>query len=353
MTKASLPDSSPDNKIDGGIRTTELRLPIQLCAPRCYLLDATIDRDRAIQEAGEYRTKVFGPVDHIRSQIPILRNEQYKADLVEYRLTPFWHVRCTSHFNYSFRHTYHVQPVNPDAVEIAVPGVNAVLGVWPVIKTDPPAHIELSAVERCVTDLSHTAYYSAYNLNKGAAKAKDSAVKPSLIELDYSSLTARPKSEVDFEQLLIAKRAHGEILQDGIPDDKVRVLVPEVDSNQVADLTLEKVKVGYMPFAMHESLNSVELCDLYYRPYYVFRFSQSTSRGTAKKGDRWAQLDAYSGEWTETAEVDQAKSLPVEKILLLTLDATTILLEELGGPTARIVARFIDLGVTYAISSEE
>ena len=129
--------------------------------------------------------------------------------------------------------------------------------------------------------------------------------------------------------------------------------MPEVDSNQVADLTLEKVKVGYMPFAMHESLNSVELCDLYYRPYYVFRFSQSTSRGTAKKGDRWAQLDANSGEWTETAEVDQAKSLPVEKILLLTLDATTILLEELGGPTARIVARFIDLGVTYAISSEE
>ncbi|MEA3397329.1 MAG: hypothetical protein U9R05_07695 [Chloroflexota bacterium] len=136
----------------------------------------------------------------------------------------------------------------------------------------------------------------------------------------------------------------GQPLYEDLADEKIRVLLPREPANRVVGNVMKKVMVSIEPVAIHDWLLTIDAVDLYLRPVFVFQFERA-GKEAAVAERKFEQLDALTGDWTalETTEV-LSSNIPWEKILVLTMDASAVVFQELSGPWLKVTAGLLKVG---------
>jgi hypothetical protein len=110
---------------------------------------------------------------------------------------------------------------------------------------------------------------------------------------------------------------------------------------------MKKVMVSKQPIRIHDWFLAVDTVDLYFRPAYVFQFERRDKDGKLISM-KLEELDAVNGKWTTLSTIDvRRSSVPWDKVLLLTMDATAVVLKELGGPWTRTAAGLFEVGTKH------
>ncbi len=104
---------------------SEVSLPIQVCKPRCFVIEPRISRFQATALAGAHSDRMF----RIRSPF---KRPDVNVRLIQRRLVPLWSVRCRSRFHYDRLASYTIPALDADAVEITIQGPDGGQLVLPV-----------------------------------------------------------------------------------------------------------------------------------------------------------------------------------------------------------------------------
>jgi len=236
--------------------------------------------------------------------------------------------------------TYKISPEHDDAVEISILDSEDRQIVFP---TSEGKAVDLQGIERCVTDRNVSELIDAY-----AVPQPSSALTIPVFRNDQGQLRqylAHPTSQVDDLVTLYQEATlDGKPLYDDLhEDEKIEVLLPNEPANRVVGEVMKKVMVSIDPVAIHDWLLTVETVDLYLRPLYVFQFERIKDGDVVQR--KVEQLDALQPCWTTlpTTEVP-TRHVPWDKILLLSIDASAVVLQELGGPWLRVTSGLLEVG---------
>ena len=310
-------------------------LPIQICEPRCYVIQPSLTRMQAITRAGAQAEKTFG----IKR---LFRKSEVTPTLIERRLVPFWFVRCKSHFHYDRMNSYKITPQDEDALEITIQGIDDRVLTFPMSQSH---EIILHGIERCVTDREVSEVIDAYDvpesksLSGRATSYFRSAQKRLTQYLSYPRTQGHDLATLYQESLL-----DGQPLYEDLEDEKIRVLLPREPANRVVGNVMKKVMVSIEPVAIHDWLLTIDAVDLYLRPVFVFQFERADKEDAIAER-KFEQLDALTGDWTALATTEVLSSnIPWEKILVLTMDASAVVFQELSGPWLKVTAGLLKVG---------
>ncbi|MBC8447310.1 MAG: hypothetical protein H8D78_06130 [Chloroflexi bacterium] len=159
---------------------------------------------------------------------------------------------------------------------------------------------------------------------------------------------SNPSREVnDLAEFYRTATVDGDPVYNDLADERVQVALPDKPANRVVSEVMKKVMVSIEPVKIHDWSLTVDTADLYFRPLYVFEFERASKEGDISE-TKLEQLDALSRDWStlSSREVKQS-SVPWNKILLLTMDATAVVLQELGGPWLRAAGGLLEVGTEH------
>jgi hypothetical protein len=315
---------------------------IHVCESRCFVLEPTLNRFKATAMAGARGSKTFGAVS-------LLRKTETNTKLIQRRLIPFWNVSCRSKFHYDRSSTYNLSAQDEDAVEITIQmndGQRLVLPVNPQAKN---RSLTLNGIERCVTERIVSELISGYELSDSKSLREKVGIFPKdKQEQMRAYLTNTRVPVLDLINFYQTQTVEGRSLYNDLEDENIQIILPSQPANRVVGDVMKKVMVSIEPVAIHEWELAVEVADLYYRPAYVFEFEKLDKERNVTES-KLEQLDAISGEWMtiSSREIVQPGGVPWDKIMHLTIDASVVVLQELGGPWVRISAGLVGVGSEY------
>ncbi len=320
------------------MQSGKVSLPIQVCQPRSFALAPKINRLHAFAHAGSRKDKVF----RFKS---LFKKKAVAFNLLQRRLVPFWHVRCKSRFHYDRNSNYALVAQDADAVEIRIQGADDQELTYSINPKDETRQALVHGIERCLTERDVTELISAHQ-DPDAAKITRKA--KSFFQDEQKRLTEyleSPTREIDDFAIFYHKALLGEKpVYSDLEDEKVQIVLPDKAANRVVSDVMKKVMVSIDPVSIHDWSITVDFVDLYFHPYYVFEFQREDQDGNVVE-TRLEQLDALNGTWGIISAQDVKQStVPWNKIFHLTIDATAVVLQELGGPWLNVASGLIGVG---------
>lgn len=320
---------------------TNLSIPTQLCEPRCFVLDPVINQEQALTQAGERKSSVFGIGDRVR-RLVVGSKTQVEATLLQRRLVPFWHVRCTSHFDYSRLNDYEIKAHNPDAVKISIQSASGQVIDFRVDQTGrSQGRVTFTGLERCVTNRDITEWVDSY--------VKVSDLDP--VKFQQDQIRFQEYAKQNPHQVHDLEAFATRLEWDGRPlfrDDVETIVVPPLETaDMVVKRALRKVMVSIDASVIHEWWLRVEHVDLYFRPLFVFQFEKMDDKGNPLDR-KLEELDALNRtRWTGLTTTEfQMSTIPWNKILKLSADIAITLLRDvpLLGPSLEIARHIAEQG---------
>ncbi|MBX7236743.1 MAG: hypothetical protein K1X65_20345 [Caldilineales bacterium] len=317
---------------------TNLSIPTELAEPRCFVLQPIINEPQAWSQAGAYKGKVFGR--DWGAMLPGRRDRtRIEEKLLHRRLVPFWHIRCTSHFDFSRLNEYEINALNPDATTITLIGQGQQLDFRVDQTGRSMPRISVSGFERCVTNREFEEYIDSYIRLESATTPQ---IKQQIQRRLDGYTKQKPVQVLDLEAF--AKRLE----VDGRPlfDDELETLVvpPLEGADTVVKRAMKEVMVSIDAQTIHEWGLRAETVDLYFRPLFVFEFEKYDERNNPLDR-RLEELDALDrNHWTNLATTEfQMSSMPWGKILKLSSDIGIILLQDVP-----VLGRSLEIGKAIA-----
>jgi hypothetical protein len=314
-------------------------IPTEVCDPRCFVLKPRISAETALTEAGDHKRKVF-PFDPT-SVLPN-RRRRVEARLMERRLVPFWHVNCSSHFDYSRITEYPIVAQNPHAREIYLPGPEGLLSYSVDTTRRSEGRVMISGLEHCVVRKREVDWIDSYlrwpepppdrvqEFEKRAEEHKQ--------RLKEYTEKHDPTEVRDFSAFFQALKVDGEALfVDSVP---TTVMVPLEKADIIVQRSLKAVMESISAEFIHSWGLRVEAINLYFRPLFVFEFSQYDVHDREVGEKRIEELDGLNRNlWTVLPTAGRPKSdIPWTEILKLSTDLGLILLRDVSG-----VGQILDL----------
>lgn len=321
---------------------SNISLPIQICSPRCYVIEPAINRFQAITRAGSQGDKTFRLTKFLR------RGSSVNVKLIQRRLVPFWSVRCRSRFHYDKSSSYVVNINDQDAVEVTLHSADEKKIVLPVNPQSKNRSLTVHGKERCVTERDVSELIDAYQL----PETKSILRNPLSFKDDQATFReylANPTAQVnDLAMLYQTNTIDGRPVYSDVEDESIQIILPNEPANRVVGEVMKKVMVSIDPITIYDWSLAVEVADLYFRPLYVFEFERLDKEKVVVE-TKLEQLDAINGSWStiSTREVTQPGRVPWDKIMHLTIDASIVVLQELGGPWVKVTTGLIGVTVDH------
>lgn len=311
-------------------------IPFEYVNPRCFILKSVFDKSQALVQAGNHQSSVFG----WSSRVPLFdrRNE---ATLLNRRLVPFWHVKCSSHFDYNRHAEYTIDVSSVEAVEITIRRDHNRSITYPVDAKRMDGKVKLSGFERIVSNREHESWEDSYVHQQDLP----------LIQVDENKkrmkgyLIHSPREVDNLEEFGTASTIDGHPL---FEDDVETIVVPPLDTAEsIAQRAISNVMVAMDGPSVNQARLRLERIDLYFRPIYVIEFERFDRNGN-RIDRKIEELDALSHKrWTTLERTDfQLAQIPWVKILKLSADVGAVLLQNYSGigPALQITSKLLDQG---------
>ncbi len=261
-----------------------------------FALQETIDWNKAKELAWDKKTAVFG------SRLSKLFTRPKAADVQisyqEKRWEPFWHLRCTSRYEYDRTRHYQV-PVPQGEVRTVI------IDQREYIPSGDPRAFTLVGLEKC---------------REGAT-----------VERTLDAVTG---DEQPWEHYLEFPSNKIDDLMEWRPADSI-VVPAQTRATTVVREALSELMKPLDADTIHQDLITIERIDLYYRPIYAFEFEWAPKERKAV-----AELDGLSGDLvTDGATIRETrqKSLSPELLFDVGVDAIDLLVP--GGGIAIKLAK--------------
>lgn len=319
---------------------TSLALPIQICKPRCFVIDPSINRFQATTKAGAHGEKSY------RLSSIFKRGTTFNVRLIQRRLIPFWSIRCASRFHYDRSSSYLIQINDKDTVELTMTTTDGQEFTLPVNSQSNTRTLTVNGKERCVTSRDVSEFIEAYQLPEAKSKILN-PFGPKDNQGQFQEYLSNPTIPVsDIATLYQNHTIDGQQLYNDLQDENIQIVLPDLPANRVVGDVMKKVMVSIEPIKIHDWSLAVEVADLYFRPVYIFEFERLDKEKNLIE-NKLEQLDAITGEWVNISsrEVIQPGRIPWDKIMHLTIDASVVVLQELGGPWVRVTAGLVEVSV--------
>lgn len=315
-----------------------LSIPTELAEPRCFVLQPIINEPQAWSQAGAYKEKVFGR--DWGAMLPGRRDRaRFEEKLLHRRLVPFWHIRCTSHFDYSRLNEYEINAFNLDATKITLIGQGQQLDFRVDQTGRSGPRISVSGIEHCITNREFDEYIDSYIRLETAATPQ---VKQQTQRRLDSYTRQKPLQVFDLEAFAHRLEVDGKALFD---DELETLVVPPLETaDTVAKRAMKEVMVSIDAQAIHDWWLRAETVDLYFRPLFVFEFQKYDERNNPLDR-RLVELDALDRNyWTNLATTEfQMSSIPWGKILKLSSDIGMLFLQDVP-----VLGRSLEIGKVIA-----
>lgn len=321
---------------------TNVSLPIKICQPRCFVISPAVNRGKALVQAGARSEGVFG---HLAKAF---KKHEVRVTLSERWLIPFWHVRCKSHFHYDRFSSYTISASDSDVIEIVLEGPDGDRLVAPVNQKAKTTQVTLHGTERCVTDREVSEFIDAYEPRDSGSIGSKVASYFQDEQKHLAQYLAHPNRPVtNFPSFYQTRTLDGNPIFTDSEGENLLVVMPDRDANRVVTSVMKKVMVSIEPVAIRDWLLTVDTVDLYFRPQYVFQFERLDKMGKVSE-TKVERLDGLTGKWSmvETRQVRQS-TVPWDKILILTVDASAVVIQELGGPWLKVAGGLLQVGTKH------
>jgi hypothetical protein len=315
-------------------------IPTEVCDPRCFALRPRISAETALTEAGDHKRKVF-PFDP--TTVLPGRKRRVEATLMERRLVPYWHVNCSSHFDYSSVTEYPIIAQNPQAKEIYLPGPDGLKSYAVDTTRRAEGRVMISGLEHCIVRKREVDWIDSYLRwpdpppdRVQEFQKREQEHKQRL--KDYTE-KHEPIEVVDFSAFFQALQVDGEALfADSVP---TTITVPLEKADIIVQRTLKAVMESISAEYIHSWGLRVETINLYFRPLYVFEFKQYDVQDREVREKRVEELDGLNRNlWTPLPTTGRPKSdIPWAEILKLSTDLGLVLLRDVSG-----VGQILELG---------
>jgi hypothetical protein len=317
-------------------------IPFEYVNARCFVLDPVINESQAYAQAGQYQGNVFDST--VQQVVNRFRREKPKieAQLLHRRLVPFWHVRCSSHFDYSRLNEYQIFANNPEAVQITVRDGHEQSITYRVDATGRSGGVvNLRGIERVVSDRQHETWEDSYIQNPD--------MLPAQYELEQKRMQGyivqNPRPVTNVEELATDVRVDGKPLFD---DEIETIIVPPLETAEtIVQRALSNVMVSMEGPTINEAKLQLERLDLYFRPIFVFEFERFDRDGN-RTDRKVEELDALArNRWTTLERTEfQMTQIPWKKILRLSADIGAILVQNYTGigPALEITSTLLQQG---------
>jgi len=320
---------------------SNVSIPIKICEPRSFFVKPVINRFQATAKAGSRSEKIFRVKSFIR------KGKNVNVKLVKRRLAPFWNVRCRSRFHYDRETNYDLHIVDGDAVEITIKTLNDQEIVVPVNRKTRSESIVIGGWERCITERDITEYIDTYSSESRSFSLKTKDMQKRDEQAQLSSYLSNLSIPIhDLPTLYQDHTIDGKVIFSDVEDEDIQVILPDEPANRIVSEVMKKVMVSIDPIRIHDWSLSVDTADLYYRPFYIFELEQVDNDGNILE-IRYEQLDAIRGDWRTitSSEIERVGRVPWDKIMMLTIDASLVVLQELGGPWVRVASGLTQVGI--------
>jgi hypothetical protein len=300
--------------------------PLDLAEPRCFVIDASIDLGQAEAKAVKHADKAFGFG---------IGKRDIRFRLVQVRFLPFWHVHCTSRFDYDRAVVFTLNAKDTDAKAISLHDRYNGSIKFPVEQSRKVAHITVHGTEHCITERDETDYFDVGNeVPQGEDKLKHylergaRLVTTNLDESDFSALVTQSRS-IQLQR------------------SEIVIVPPNRTAKEVVAVVMQKVRVPISPDAIHSLHFEVKNADLYFRPTYVFEFSKLDKEGKVVE-TKLEELDATKEAWRTISEgalsMTSLSAIPWRKVFHLSKDVAFVILDEFGGRWWRLATDLKEVG---------
>jgi hypothetical protein len=249
-----------------------------------YVLHETVDWEKAKELAWDKKTAVFG------SRLSKLFTRPKAADVKiayqEKRWEPFWHLRCTSRYEYDRTRHYQV-PIPQSEVRTVI------IDQREYIPSGDPRAFTLVGLEKC---------------REGAS-----------VEQTIDAVTS---DETAWENYLEYRSTKIKDLVAWKPADSI-VVPAQIRATTVVRNALADLIKPLDADTIHQDLITIERIDLYYRPIYAFEFEW-----TPKDRKAVAEIDGLTGELVTDGAAVRAttpKALPSGQLFDVGVDAIDLL----------------------------
>lgn len=317
-------------------------IPFEYAMPGCFVLEPIINHQQAYTQAGEYQNSVFENVMQKAIRRLLRDDTKIEATLLHRRLVPFWHVQCSSHFDYSRLNEYEIVAQNPEAVQITLRDGKGQGIAYRVDSTGrSEGVVKLRGVERIVAKRSFESWEDSYIQEVDATPYEADQAQKRMRQ--YAVQSPRPVSNL--EELATQMRVDGQPLFD---DEIETLIVPPLESAEtIVQRAMSQVMVSVDGPTITDAKLNLERLDLYFRPIFVFEFERFDKNGN-RTDRRIEELDALvRNRWTPLSRTEfQMPQVPWSKILRLSADIGAILLQDYSGfgPALRITGTLIEHG---------
>ena len=321
-------------------------IPFEQSAPRCFVLEPIINQDQAYAQAGQHQTSVFeGTMEKLWNRF---RGEESKveAKLLHRRLVPFWHVHCTSLFDYNRLNEYQIVARNSEAVQVTIHDGKGQSIVYRVDHSGRSNGIvNLRGIERIVAKRTHEAWEDSYIQQQAQPQPEVNEAANRM----QKYIVQKPVPITNLEELATHVRVDGKPL---FEDDIETIIVPPLETAEtIVERAMSKVMVSMEGPTINEAKLRLERIDLYFRPIFVFEFERFDKHGN-RTDRKVEELDALvRNRWTTLSRTEfNMSTVPWKQILLLSADIGSILLQNVTGigPTLQIGVAIVEHGTEIA-----
>lgn len=224
---------------------------LEVGEPRILVLTGEKSFDEMKELAWNKKTAAFGGIKNILSRP---KPEDINITHSEKQYKPFWHVVCSTHFDYKRKQEYHI-PITDTAVRsVNICGED--------MEPGPGGGIKIQGTEHCAEDHSRELFTDA--------NTED--------ELEFSRYLDMPASEISqTEELMV--------------DDNIVVPAKVKAAYLVRKLMGEMLKPVDADEMLEETIR-IETLDLYFRPIYAFEYTW-----VPKDKQNVLEFDGLTGEF--------------------------------------------------------
>lgn len=249
-----------------------------------HVLHETHDRDKAKELAWDKKTTVFG--SRLTKLFTRPKAAEVKIAYQEKRWEPFWHLRCTSRYEYDRTRHYQV-PIPQDEVRTVI------IDQREYIPSGEPRAFTLVGLEKCREGASVERTVDAVT---GDEKAWEDYLEHRSTKIDDLEAWKPANSIVVPAQIRATT-----VLRDALSD-----LIKPLDADTI-----------------HQDLITIERIELYYRPVFAFEFEW-----TPKERKAVAEIDGLTGELVTDGAAVRAtipKVLPASQLFDVGVDTIDLL----------------------------
>lgn len=274
-------------------------MDINLADERALLLQAQLSMDQAEGRAWSNKLDAFGKLTRVATLFSKPPDSDFKLLYKEQRYQPFWHVICSSHYEYERSRQFKVSAGGPEVKLVTIDGRD-----YDVAN----GAVTLSGVEHCREEMRKEVFIDGFTNQPDPALA------------EYLKFAA---TEIPDEDL------------DDLTTETTIVVPPQARASAlVRDILIGMMKSVQADRIIEDRID-VEKVDLYYRPVYAFQY-----QWISKEREAIVEYDGLTGKLqTDGKTFQQYVGKIVDPAFLFDIGIDTIDLLVPGGGLAIKLAK--------------